>query len=77
VVDTVEEVWLEVIAVMRIAVATTVESAVSPQVEAIGAGTGIAWRACGRFGRWRKVELVVAPFGPRNRNRSGFRMRFS
>jgi CheY-like chemotaxis protein len=74
--DTVEEVWFEVIAAVRIGGATTPVSAASPQVAAIGAGTGISMASLRRFwvvaARWNSSR---APFGPRNRNRSSFRMR--
>jgi hypothetical protein len=55
--DTVEEIWFEVIAAVRIGVATTVVSAVSPQVVAIGASTGIQLPEV--LGRSYKVELVA------------------
>jgi hypothetical protein len=67
----------EVIAAVRIGGATTAVSAASPQVAAIGAGTGISLASLRRFwavaARWNSSR---APFGPRNRNRSSFRMRF-
>ena len=74
--DTVEEVWFEVIAAGGSGVAASPVSAASPQVAAIGDGTGSSMASLRRFwavaARWNSSR---APFGPRNRSRSSFRMR--
>ena len=74
--DTVEEVWFEVIAAGGSGVAASPVSAASPQVAAIGDGIGISLASLRRFwavaARWNSSR---APFGPRNRSRSSFRMR--
>ena len=74
--DTVEEAWFEVIAARDRGVAASPVSAASPQVAAIGDGLGISLASLRRFwavaARWNSSR---APFGPRNRSRSSFRMR--
>src|SRR5947208_3289233 len=74
--DSVEEVWFEVIAAARIGGGSLAGERLYRQVAASGAGTGISLASLRRFwavaARWNSSR---APFGPRNRSRSSFRMR--
>src|SRR5207248_4561497 len=73
--DSVEEVCFEVLRRRESAVAIMFVSATSLQVAAIDAGTGISLASLRRFwavaARWNSSR---APFGPRSRSRSSFRM---
>src|SRR5204863_9304424 len=72
----VEEVCFEVLRRRGSAVATMFVSGVSPQVAEVGVGIGISMASLRRFwavaARWNSSR---APFGPRNRRRSSFKMR--
>src|SRR5881392_2470487 len=74
--DSVEEVCFEVLRRRGSAVATMFVSGASPQVAEVGVGIGISMATFRRFwavaARWNSSR---APFGPRNRSRSSFRMR--
>jgi hypothetical protein len=74
--DTVEEVGFEVIGASRLPRRGTPVIGASPQVAEVGVGTGISLASLRRFwavaARWNSSR---APFGPRNRSRSSFRMR--
>src|SRR5436190_24138446 len=74
--DSVEEVGSGVIAVAGSAVTLATVTGASPQIAEVGAGTGISIASLRRFwavaARWNSSR---APFGPRNRSRSSFKMR--
>src|SRR6266576_1395745 len=74
--DSVEEVGFGVIAVAGSAVTLATVTGASPQIAEVGAGTGISIASLRRFwavaARWNSSR---APFGPRNRSRSSFKMR--
>src|SRR5438094_730563 len=74
--DSVEEVCFEVLRRRGSAVATMFVSGASPQVAEVGVGIGISMASLRRFwavaARWNSSR---APFGPRNRSRSSFKMR--
>src|SRR6266513_6333962 len=74
--DSVEEVCFEVLRRRGSAVATMFVSGASPQVAEVGVGIGISMASLRRFwavaARWSSSR---APFGPRNRSRSSFKMR--
>ena len=74
--DTVEKVGFEVDGRCGLVVTAAPAIGVTPQVAGIGAGTGINMASLRRFwavaARWNSSR---APFGPRNRSRSSFRMR--
>jgi hypothetical protein len=56
--DTVEEVWFKVIAGGAESIAATPVSAASPQVAAIGAGTGRRWQPNGRERRAASLRIM-------------------
>src|SRR5205807_1603675 len=68
--------WFEVLRRRGSEVATMFVSGASPQVAEVGVGIGISMAILRRFwavaARWNSSR---APFGPRNRSRSSFRMR--
>ena len=74
--DSVEEVCFEVLRRRGSAVATMFVSGASPQVAEVGVGIGISMASLRRF--WAvaaRRNSSRAPFGPRSRSRSSFRMR--